>query len=50
MIHLQDGDVVLVLVLLFLGCQVVYWLMLQVSALLLVVVASRALVLYCNGG
>lgn len=47
---MRYGDVGLALVSLFLGCQVIYWLVLQAAVLWLVATAIRALERYCKGG
>ena len=41
--YMRYGDIVLALTSLFIGCQVIYWLVLQTAVLWLVVTASRAL-------
>jgi len=48
--YMRYGDIVLALTSLFIGCQVIYWLVLQVAVLWLVVNANRALGQYRKGG
>lgn len=47
--YMRYGDIVLALTSLFIGCQAIYWLVLQVAVLWLVVTATRRLEQSCKG-